>query len=396
MKKKTIFSGAMGFILLMGLVSLFSDMTHEGASSIYGVYLGMLGLTGATIGFISGFGEFLGYSLRILAGYISDKTKQYWNLTIIGYAIDVFAIPMLALVPKGGWQFAVFLILMERVGKAIKKPSKNALVSFAATQIGEGKSFAYLEFIDQIGAFLGPVMLYIVLALNTSSITIKTYALCFGILGIPAVITISLLLLAKRKFPNPENFEPSIIVEKKSKFSKSFILYIIAISLFAFGFIDFPLITYHISKEGLFATEFLPLLYAAAMIFDAFSALVFGSLFDKKGVSTLVVSTFISMFFPIFIFILSSKMAVFVGVILWGIGMGAQETILKSAVTIITPKQNRSMGFSVFETSFGLFWFLGSALLGFLYDANIALMVIVSILAQGLSIPLFFSISRSK
>ena len=153
-------SDALWFIALMGVVSLFSDMTHEGARSILGNYLNLAGASAATIGFVSGFGELCGYSLRILSGYLADKTKKYWTLVIAGYVLQVLAIPALALVPQNGWAVACGLVILERIGKAIKKPAKNTLVSFAAGEVGTGKGFAFQEFLDQLGAFIGPVLLF--------------------------------------------------------------------------------------------------------------------------------------------------------------------------------------------------------------------------------------------
>ena len=157
--KRKKLTSAMSFIVLLGIVSLFSDMTHEGASSIRGAYLSILGASAATIGFVSGLGELVGYSLRFVFGRLTDKTKKYWAMTIAGYVIDCFAVPALALVPKDGWIWACILLMIERTGKAIKKPAKNTLLSFAASQEGAGKSFAIQEALDQIGAFLGPLML---------------------------------------------------------------------------------------------------------------------------------------------------------------------------------------------------------------------------------------------
>ena len=199
---------AMTFILLFSIVSLLSDMTHEGAASIRGAYLSLLGASAGTIGFISGLGELFGYSLRFLFGRFADKTKRYWLITIIGYVVDVLAVPALALSGEHGWIFAGALIIVERIGKAIKKPAKSTLLSFAATQEGIGKSFAIQEMLDQIGAFLGPVMLYLVLLWKTGGTDLQRYSFCFAILLVPALATIVMLFVTKRKFPNPEQFEP--------------------------------------------------------------------------------------------------------------------------------------------------------------------------------------------
>lgn len=389
-KTKKVMRPAMAFILMMGLVSMFSDMTHEGAKSIYGAYLYLAGASAATIGFVTGLGEFVGYSFRLVAGIFTDRKKNYWTMTIIGYVINMLAIPALALIPENGWIYACVLIVLERMGKAIRYPAKNALVSFAATQVGEGKSFAILEFLDQLGAFLGPVILFVVLFIKKGGNQFAAYALGFAILGIPAVLTLVSLFFAKHKFPNPEHFDVSVATHSKRWANKTFIFYMISISFLALGFADFPLITMHVAKQSIIPADTLPLLYSLAMIADAFSALFFGWLYDKKGIRVLMVSSALSAFFSIFVFNISTFPAAVIGIILWGIGMGAQESILKSAVTTIISKQNRSTAFGVFETAYGISWFLGSWLMGILYDFSPNGLVVFSVAMQLMAIPFLY------
>ncbi len=394
-------SQAMLFILLFGIVSLFSDMTHEGASSIRGAYFSLLGASAGAIGFVSGLGEMIGYSMRYVFGRLTDKTKRYWPMTIAGYVLDVLAVPALALVGEHGWVWACLLLVIQRMGKAIKKPAKDTIMSFAASQEGVGKSFGIQEVLDQIGAFLGPVLLYLVLLFQTEGSTFQSYAACFAVLAVPGAITLILLLVTRRKFPNPEQFEPSPKTYIPFRMKREFILYIAGISLFAFGFIDYSIIIMHVSRtytrlasglaetSSLVNTGTLPLLYAGAMLVDAAAALLFGLLYDKKGVKALVWSTVISAPFAIFVFSFRSVPALLLGIALWGIGMGAQESILKAAVTNMVPKDSRATGYGIFECSFGIFWFLGSWLLGVLYDISVPAMVAVSVAAQLAAIPLY-------
>lgn len=400
-KKKNKMTTAMVFILLFGIVSLFSDMTHEGADSIRGVYLSLLGASAGVIGFISGLGELIGYGMRYVFGKITDKTKQYWPMVILGYVLDIIAVPALALVGKHGWIWACLLLVIQRVGKAIKKPAKDTVLSFAASQEGIGRSFGIQELLDQIGAFLGPVLLYLVMLFHTDGDVFRAYSIAFAVLAIPGLITLILLFYTKRKFPNPENFEPEPKQYIPFKMKKEFILYIAGISLFAFGFIDYSLVIMHISRSftsisaglaetsTLVNTGTLPLLYAGAMLVDAVSALIFGAIYDRKGVAALVISTLLSAPFPLLIFGGKTIPVVLLGIALWGIGMGAQESILKAAVTTMVPKTSRATGYGIFECSFGIFWFLGSWLLGVLYDINIPLMITISVLAQLAAIPLY-------
>lgn len=407
-KKRKKLSQAMVFILLFGIVSLFSDMTHEGASSIRGAYLSLLGASAGAIGFISGLGELIGYSMRYVFGKLTDKSKKYWPMVIVGYILDIAAVPALALVGEHGWLWACALLVIQRMGKAIKKPAKDTVMSFAASQEGVGRSFGIQEVLDQIGAFMGPVLLYLVMLFKTSGTVFEVYSLCFAVLAIPGAITLLLLFITRRKFPNPEQFEPEPKNYVTFKMKKEFVLYIAGISLFAFGFIDYSIVIMHISRnfstlaQGLADTSFLvnsgtlPLLYAGAMLVDAVAALVFGFLYDKKGVAALVWAAVISAPFPILVFASGSIPGVLAGVALWGAGMGAQESILKAAVTSMVPKASRATGYGIFECSFGVFWFLGSWLLGVLYDVNITAMVAVSVAAQLAAIPLYIGSSRLR
>ena len=394
------------FIILFGIVSLFSDMTHEGASSIRGAYLSLLGASAATIGFISGLGELVGYSMRYVFGKLTDKSKQYWPMTIAGYVLDIIAVPALALVGEHGWIAACVLLVIQRMGKAIKKPAKDTIMSFAASQEGVGKSFGIQEVLDQIGAFIGPVLLYLVMLFKTEGTTFEIYSTCFAVLAIPGAITLILLIVTRCKFPNPEHFEPEPKEYVPFKIKKEFILYIAGISLFAFGFIDYSIIIMHVSRtyshlaselsetSALVSTGSLPLLYAGAMLVDAVAALFFGMMYDKNGVKALVWSTVISAPFAVFVFAFDSVPMLLIGVALWGVGMGAQESILKAAVTSMVPKASRATGYGVFECSFGAFWFLGSWLMGVLYDVSIPAMIAVSVIAQLATIPLYIGSSK--
>ena len=404
--KKKKMSQAMAFIVLFGVVSLFSDMTHEGASSIRGAYLALLGASAGTIGFISGLGELVGYSMRYVFGKLTDKSKRYWPMTIAGYVLDIIAVPALALVGEHGWVAACALLVVQRMGKAIKKPAKDTIMSFAASQEGVGKSFGIQEVLDQIGAFLGPVLLYLVLLLRQDGSAFDAYARCFAFLAIPGAVTLVLLLITRSKFPNPEHFEPEPKEYVPFKMKKEFLLHIAGISLFAFGFIDYSIIIMHVSRvyahlgsalaetTELVNSGTLPLLYAGAMLVDAVAALVFGLLYDKNGVRALVWSTLLSAPFAIFIFAFNSVPMLLLGVALWGVGMGAQESILKAAVTSMVPKTSRATGYGVFECAFGAFWFLGSWLLGVLYDVSIPAMIVVSVLAQLAAIPFYIASNR--
>ncbi|PNS00810.1 MFS transporter [Petrotoga mexicana DSM 14811] len=367
----------------MGIVSLFADITHEGARSLIGPYLGLLGASATAVGIISGLGEFIGYGLRLLTGYLSDKTRRYWLFTFLGYGMDLFAVPLLAL--AGRWEIAAMLIIMERTGKAIRKPSKDTLMSYAARNVGSGKGFAIAEVLDQIGAVSGPVILSLILLFKSGD-ELANYRFAFAILLIPALITLILLLISRLNFPQPEKFEVKEEMINFEGISKSYWLYLVAISLIAAGFADFPLLAFHFQRIDIFSPTMIPFMYAIAMGVDAVSALIFGLFYDKVGVTSLIIASSLSIFFSPFSFLSNSSLVVILGVILWGIGMGAQESILKSVVADIVTPEKRGTAYGFFNAIFGFFWFIGSAIMGVLYDHTIVSLVIFSMIVESAAV----------
>jgi MFS family permease len=378
---KTISKGtALKFVILLGVVSLFADMTYEGARSITGPYLALLGASGTVVGIVAGFGELIGYALRLVSGYVSDKTGKYWTVTLLGYFINLLAVPLLAL--AGRWEIAALLMVAERMGKAIRNPSRDAMLSHATQQIGRGWGFGLHEAMDQIGAILGPLIVALVLYVKGG------YRLSFAILLIPALLALCVLVVARVLYPRPRDLEAGVVELETKGFPRVFWLYLVAVSLIAAGYVDFPLIAYHFQKVSAVPKLWVPIFYAVAMGVDALAALFFGRLFDRVGLSILIVVSLLSSLFAPLVFLGGFYLAL-VGMALWGVGMGAQESIMRAAIAGMVPVDRRSTAYGIFNAGFGLFWFLGSALMGVLYDVLIPMLIAFSVTAQLASVPLF-------
>lgn len=369
---------ALLFIVLLGIVSLFADVVYEGARSISGQYLSLLGANAAIVATVAGFGELIGYSLRLFSGYIADKTRQYWAITIWGYAINLIAVPALAL--AGNWQIAAMLMVIERLGKALRVPARDAMLSYATSQIGRGRGFGIHQALDRIGAVLGPLMMMAMLAYNAG------YTLCFAILGIPAIAALGILWMAKWNFPVPEILEVKTASLEPSGLTKPFWLYLVAISLIAAGYADFPLMAYHMQKTEALSEIWIPFLYAIAMAVDGIAALILGPVYDRKGMSVLIVVSIIAALFAPCIF-LGGFYAFLLGMVFWGIGMGAQGSIMRAVVAQLVSSDKRGTAYGILNTAFGVCWFLGSVAMGLLYDYSIPLLVAFSMGVQLLSIP---------
>jgi len=392
MTKKGIKKQAFIFLLLLGFISLLSDFTHEGARSIYGPYLGLIGASAFIIAFTSGLGEFIGQALRLLTGIIADKTKKYWLMMILGYSINLLVIPLLYFVDASIWEVAIILILLERVGKGIRAPAKSALTSFTTQHLGAGKAFALQEAMDQFGAFLGPIFVFLVLNLNKGT-ELQGYQLAFGLLGIFAIMTLVILVVSRIKYPHPDEFETKTF-SKGFKGNKYFNLYMIAIVFIALGFIDYPVLAFHISKTSSISVIYVPLLYALAMGIDAIAALIFGHLYDKKGILSLQIAIGITLFISPIFFLLEGVYVLIIGVILWGIGMGAQESILKAVISGLVSKDKRATAYGIFYTVFGSSWFLGSLVIGYLYDINVLYIVIFTVVSEFIALGILIYYQR--
>lgn len=372
---------ALQFVLIIGVVQLFADMTYEGARGITGPFLGSLGASATAVGFVAGFGELIGYSLRSVSGYFADKTHKYWIFIFIGYAVNMLAVPALAL--AGNWPLAAALMVAERTGRAIRKPSTDAMLSHAGSQIGQGWAFGLNEFLDQTGATIGPLIMALVLYLHGG------YHKAFAILLIPALLCLATVVVARIFYPRPHELEKRVPTILKTKgFSKAYWLYVFAGALIAAGFADFSLIAFHFQKAGTVAQSAIPVFYSAAMVTGALAALIFGKLLDKIGMPVVVLAFFLGALFAPCVFLGGFGFAL-AGMILWGIGMGAQDALLKAVLAGVIPRDKRSTAFGVFDTAFGVAWFAGSATMGLLYDKSIPAMIIFSVVLQLAALPVF-------
>jgi MFS family permease len=368
------------FIILVGVVSLLSDMTYEGARSITGPFLAELKASALVVGVVAGLGEFLGYALRLGSGYLADRTGKYWPLTIWGYALNLLAVPFLALV--GSWPPAAALMVTERLGKAVRTPARDAMLSHATTAVGRGWGFGFHNAMDQAGAVLGPLLVAAVLAWHGG------YRLGFALLLGPAILALLVLAWAAHLFPHPHHLEAGPPLPSPEGLSRPFWYYAAGAALLAAGYADFPLIAYHFHQNALFAPDQIPLLYAVAMGVDALGALLLGRLFDRLGLGLLVAAPLLSAGFAPLVF-LGGQSAALAGMVLWGLGMGVQGSIMRAALAEMVPPQRRASAYGLFHTVFGLFWFLGSALMGLLYETSLTALVAFSVAAQLLALPFF-------
>ncbi len=378
----------MYFIILLGIVSLFGDVTYEGARSVTGPYLATLGVSAGVVGLVAGIGEFAGYALRLASGYLADRTKAYWPLTFIGYGL-LISIPLLAFADH--WQLAAALIILERIGKAIRSPARDTMLSYAAKGVGRGWGFAVHESLDQVGAVIGPVVFSLVLLSHAG------YREGFTLLWIPALLTLAVLTLARKKVPLPQKLETPEEASRqdiRGKLSRVYWLYTIFTLFSVAGFANFQLISYHLKVQAIVPDAHIPLIYAIAMGVDALAALLVGKTYDKVGFMSLLVIPLLTLPIPFLAFSYDYSL-VLIGIVLWGVVMGIQETIMRAAIADLTPVERRGFAYGIFHTIYGASWLLGAPLMGLLYEHSINYLILFTVVMELTSIPFFFMVKRA-
>lgn len=372
---------AIQFILLFGVISAFGDITYEGAQSVYGPYLGYLGASASTIGIIAGIGGFLGYAVRLVSGYFVDRTQKYWLITILGYCM-LIAVPLLAI--AGNWQLAAVFIILERTGKAIRSPGKDAMLSHATKQLGTGFGFGLHEALDQVGAFIGPLIFTASLALTGG------FKQGFMVMWAPALLTIVIIFFVRHKVPNPKILEETLPetntlpANSLKSLSNVFWLYSVFTFIAVLGFANFPIIAYHLQFQKVIPEAQIPTLYAVAMAVDAVVAIIIGKMYDKIGFASLISIPILTL--PIaFLGFSNNSLFVIIAVILWGAVMGIQETIMRAAIADITTMSNRGKAYGIFNTIYGVALLIGGVAMGYLYEYSIPFLtgfiVVIELLA---------------
>jgi MFS family permease len=379
---------AFRFVLVMGLVNLFADTTYEGGAGINGPFLGSLGATAAATSMIAGLGEFLGYAVRPLSGWIADRTGRHWPITFVGYAINLLAVPAMAL--AGSWQVAALLVLAERIGRAIRKPTVEAMLSYAAGRHRRGWVYAVNTAMDETGATIGPLLMALVLARDGS------YRTGYGLLLGSSLLALVSLGAARVVFPDPSRLATGASPTTGSaRFGRGYRLTMLAGSLFAAGLMSFEFIAWHLSSSGVVTGAWVPAFLAIATAGGVVASLVLGRLYDRLGTRVVVAAVCLTALFPPLVFF-GGFGATLAGLLLWGVGYATQDTLLKALIAGAMPEGRRNLAFGLFYLGYGGGWLLGSVTAGLLYERSRLAVVVFAVAVLLASVPLFVAAGRQR
>ena len=393
---------AVTVIILFGIISMLGDMVYEGARGANSQYFNLLNISAAQVGLVFGIGEFLGYSLRLLAGVLSDKSGKHWLFIFIGYG-------MLLVVPVMGftmnWNILIVLILMERIGKSLRNPAKDTILSgVAENQVGTGFAFGLQEALDQVGALTGPLIFSLVFFI-VSKDGIAEYQLGYKWLIVPFMLLMLFVIYAYRKIKRNHLVKDLKTKEYRSeRLQPVFWIYMAFTFFCTLGFVNFSIIGYHLKADHLMADGNITLLYSGAMAVDALAALLVGKMYDhmKKrtgmktgGLAVLMVIPLITLLLP-FLTMGNLMPLIVIGMMIFGVVMGTHETIMRSAIADITPFYKRGTSFGIFNTGYGLAFLIGSTLMGWLYDlGQTGIIIAFTCVVEAVAVFLYIKMIRT-
>jgi len=347
-------------ILLLGIVSLMGDTVYEGSRGILPSYLDILGASALIAGLVGGL-DILANVFRLISGFLADKTNAYWPLIFLGYAL-IASIPLLGVFT--GLGTIVLLVALERLGKAIRAPARDTVLSVIGKDVGAGRAFGIHELLDQVGAVAGPLLVAAVMFYAKNN-----YGYTFSMLIIPFLILLVALAYTYNRIGSKAIVEPRKAEEKKAKLGRPFYVYALAVLLNTAGVTQATLILFKASTILSIQEQWVvPLIYLLIQGVDAPAALVSGYAYDKFGITVLVMPFLLSFFPPILTIFGTDLSAIVMASIIFGLVLGMQESIYRAAVSDLTPLSSRGTAYGIFNMSYGVGLFMSGAIYGSLMN----------------------------
>jgi MFS family permease len=375
-------------IILLGIVSLMGDLVYEGSRGIIPDYLNFLGASALIVGLVTGLGEFLGYAMRLFSGILADTTKAYWFLIFVGYGLIV-AVPLMAF--PWEWQAVALLVLVERFGKALRSPPRDTVLSMVSKGIGSGKAFGIHEFLDQIGAILGPLIV-----VTLMFYTKNDYSSVFKFMILPYFIMLIALIYTYKSIRDQAYTEKK--VEEEKGLTKLFYVYTAAVTLNTIGLIHISLILFKASEilQPVHQQWIVPALFLIAQSIDAPIALISGYFYDKLGVKVLLIPFIISTLPPILTLTSNQLVMLVAASLVFGSVLGMQESIYRATVADLTPITSRGKAYGLFNTAYGLGFLASGAIYGSFIDYRISSIGVIaySLVMQLIAIILLLNVKK--
>lgn len=364
--KRRVLSGISTNVLILGVVSLLTDMSSEMIYPVLPLFLSAIGATGLIIGLIEGAAETTASLLKVASGWYSDRFDRRKPFILGGYGASTAVKPAL-IVASAPWQ-VLGIRITERIGKGIRSAPRDALIADSTTPDRMGKAFGFHKAMDSTGAVLGPICALIILAYAASMEELEAYRLIFIFATLPAFAAVVVALAVREKDAARKTVVRRFAKDMRS-LDRKFWLVIAVIMTFYIGEISYAFFILRSGEAGFSDTTTI-MLYVLFNIVFVVVAIPSGSLSDRIGRKPVIVTSF--MLFALTSAVMASAdtlLLLAVGFALFGVYKGSSEGVLKAYVVDLVPKDLRGSALGAFHTAVGLVMLPGGIIAGLLWDS---------------------------
>jgi len=364
-------------VILLGLVSLFTDLSQEMVTAVLPLYLTyQVRLSPLQFGFIDGMYQGATALVRLLGGLVADRKERHKEVAATGYGAS--ALCKLALVAVGGaWLGTTAVLLVDRLGKGIRTAPRDALISLDSERAGLGRSFGVHRALDTVGAMLGPLAAFVLLAQLPGQYN-TVFLVSFSI----ALIGLGILVLFVE---NRRNREPDAAADEPAA-PKEHVTFRAALSLFritrfrAIALVGSGLGLLTISDAFLYLViqrqthldvKWFPLLFlGTAMAYLGF-AVPIGRIADRVGRGRVFLAGHLALLgvYLVLRFVDLGTGAVLCTLLLFGLYYASTDGVLMALASPTIPERLRTSGFALITTGTATTRFMSSVVFGAIWVA---------------------------
>jgi MFS family permease len=319
----------------------------------------VLGAPVAVVGLIEGIAESTASLLKVISGWISDRTQRRKRLTVAGYGLAAAAKPIIAL--SFFWWQVLIARFIDRFGKGIRTSPRDALIADSTVPGEYGKAFGFHKTMDTIGAALGPLIAFAALPLLDNN-----FRLYFSFAVIPAVIGVAVLaLFVKEKAKTVKNNDLKLSIKP---FSKDFKTFLLIVFIFTIGNSSDAFLILRAQNIGV-AIGLIPLVYFVFNTVHAAASTPIGAISDRIGRKSVIIAGYLIFSLVYLGFALAKNpLTVWLLFAAYGLYYAFTEGIFRAYTADIVPENLRGMAYGFLNLALGIALLPASLFAGFLWD----------------------------
>jgi MFS family permease len=359
-RREPLLAGLTRNTVLLAISSLFSDIATEMLYPVLPVFLTQtLGASGSVVGLIEGVATATQNTVQGLSGAVSDRLRRRKPVALVGYVAAALAKPLIGLAPV--WPMVLGARFLDRLGTGIRSAPRDALIAASADEAHRGKAFGLEGVGDNAGAFLGPLIAVLILALWPGA-----YRPIFLLAAIPGLLAMLMVMLVSEKRDGAH--AEATLEAPLPRFPAAYLRFLAVSALFGLGNSSNAFLILQTRDIGA-SLQTTILIYAGFNLVAALASYPVGALSDRVGRRTMLALAFAVFAISYLGFALSRNPVVIAGTfLLYGLFQGAFRAAGKALAVDLAPARLRASGIGWYGTAVGLSGLIASLVAGLLWD----------------------------